>query len=56
MNVLALALLEGRTEPYYKFANLENVVKALMGLYQLEIYVLNSIVKKEVKFVLADQA
>ena len=39
----------GRTEPYYKFANLENVVKALMGLYQLEIYVLNSLVKKEGK-------
>ena len=37
----------GIFQSYYKFANLENVSKALMGLYQLEIYVLNFLVKNE---------
>lgn len=39
----------GITQEYYKFANQGNVVKALMGLYQLEIYVLRALVKKEGK-------
>ena len=37
------------TQEYYKFANQGNVVKALMGLYQLEIYVLRALIKKEGK-------
>ena len=37
------------TQEYYKFANQENVIKALMGLYQLEIYVLHALIKREGK-------
>lgn len=37
------------TQEYYKFANQGNVVKALMGLYQLEIYALRSLIKRENK-------
>lgn len=37
----------GKTQEYFKFANLENVFKALMALYQLEIYTLNFLVKQQ---------
>lgn len=37
----------GVSQEYFKFANLENVVKALMALYQLEIYTLNYLVKQQ---------
>lgn len=37
------------TQEYYKFANQGYVLKALMALYQLEIYILNFLVKQEEK-------
>lgn len=41
--------IEDITQEYYKFANQGNVIKALMGLYQLEIYVLRALIKREGK-------
>lgn len=41
--------IEDITQEYYKFANQGNVLKALMGLYQLEIYVLRALIKREGK-------
>lgn len=37
----------GKTQEYFKFANLENVFKALMALYQLEIYTLNYLIRQQ---------
>ena len=41
--------IENITQEYYKFANQGNVINALMGLYQLEIYVLRALIKREGK-------
>lgn len=44
-----MATIDGETQEFYKFANLENVMKSLMALYQLEVYVLNHLIKEEGK-------
>lgn len=48
-NRFAMTTIDGECQEFYKFANLENVMKSLMALYQLEVYVLNYLIKEEGK-------
>lgn len=48
-NRFSMTTIDGESQEFYKFANLENVMKSLMALYQLEVYILNHLIKEDGK-------